>query len=236
MKRGGYPISPAVRRPGFLGAAVALCLVLAGSACTYRGQAMDEPLTRRATWFSFVAGEDIRAACTPRSTDRYRLIYNGFWHDQVRIYELGLSQPRQLDMRALGPPDLTGISTSDLLAPWRGRVGTVSLDAQRYDQLVAAFVADDLFGAPPVGLLLPSDGYYWTAVACRGGKFFYNAWLYPGARFAHLAFPGILLALDTTGEPYNQPNSMAYATTFSQPELQRERWSIQVRQNGLSVP
>ena len=51
---------------------------------------VDQPIVRSLNWFSYVAAEDIRAACRPGGRSRLRLIYNALWEEQVRAYELFL--------------------------------------------------------------------------------------------------------------------------------------------------
>ena len=61
-----------IGRPG-------LSALLAGLAllgCAYQGE-IDNPLTVRVTWFSYLGGSDIAAACGPGARERYRIIYNG---------------------------------------------------------------------------------------------------------------------------------------------------------------
>ena len=46
------------------------------SGCTYQGH-IEEPVTIKATWYSYLAGDDIRQTCVPNGLPRYRLVYNG---------------------------------------------------------------------------------------------------------------------------------------------------------------
>ena len=65
-------------------------IVFAGAlsaACTYRGD-IDDPTTIKATWFSYLNGDDIRARCSESSGLRYRLIYNADYDEQLRSYEV----------------------------------------------------------------------------------------------------------------------------------------------------
>jgi hypothetical protein len=70
------------------GLALGLGIGLAG--CAYHGS-FDDPIQRRFQWFSFIGGDDIKAACRPGSSasiDRYRFVYNGRYAEQLRAYEL----------------------------------------------------------------------------------------------------------------------------------------------------
>ena len=73
---------------------VALGLTLAfGSAAAWAqrpGASVEQPIVRSLNWFSYVAGDDIRAACRPGGRNRIRLVYNALWEEQVRTYEIFL--------------------------------------------------------------------------------------------------------------------------------------------------
>lgn len=200
--------------------------------CRYQGESIDNPFERRILWFSFVAGDDIRESCRPGTTDRYRLVYNGFWREQVRIYQLDLGGADVLEQRVVEPGSLTALSSDDLLAPWRGKTAETRLDPAQRVRLVAALAA--VSAPPPVGLRLPSDGFYWTAAACIGGHFFSNAWLFPTAEFEALQFPKELLALDRTEVPFNAPDPIGYVRNYDQPHLAAERWFLTVGKDGVS--
>ena len=53
-------------------------LLLLPAGCTTRG-AEHDPIARTLTWYSYLNGDDLRAACTAGATDRYRLVYNAIW-------------------------------------------------------------------------------------------------------------------------------------------------------------
>src|SRR3546814_13261450 len=59
------------------------CLLLA--ACLYRGN-IDDPMTIKATWLSYLNGDDMRAACVEGAPLQYRLIYNADYDEQLRSY------------------------------------------------------------------------------------------------------------------------------------------------------
>src|SRR3546814_378669 len=61
------------------------CLLLA--ACLYRGN-IDDPMTIKATWLSYLNGDDMRAACVEGAPLQYRLIYNADYDEQLRSYEV----------------------------------------------------------------------------------------------------------------------------------------------------
>ncbi len=211
-------------------APIAAVLVLAG--CAYDSGGMDNPVERRLQWFSFIAGADIRAGCGPGAPDRYRLVYNGFWREQVRIYELG--EGGRLAAAVHGPADLWSVRGGDLLAPWRGwRVETVLNPAQK-SRFLDSLAASGWRDPPPLGARLPSDGFYWTAVACEGGRFRFNAWLFPSAAFGALSFPPVLEALANTGVAIAPADPFAYVGKYDQPHLAAERWFVTVGADGLT--
>src|SRR5438105_4793936 len=74
-----------------MAAALGLTLAMASTASAQRADRnVDQPIVRSLNWFSYVAAEDIRAACRPGGRSRLRLIYNALWEEQVRAYELFL--------------------------------------------------------------------------------------------------------------------------------------------------
>lgn len=181
----------------------AVLAMLSLSACAYRGGDIGDPVTRKFHWFSFIDGEDIRATCQAGTPDRFRLVYNGIYDEQLRIYELDALR-RLLVVRVVQQGDAGRISSADLLAPYRAAEERVQLDPPTYDGLVGSFDASGMFAPPPVGLELPSRSYYWTAAICKDGRYGFTAWKHPSAAFDALAFPRNLFALDPSGIPVNQ--------------------------------
>src|SRR5437762_456402 len=51
---------------------------------------VEQPIVRSFNWFSYVGGDDIRAACGKDGRDRLRLVYNAIYDEQVRTYEIFL--------------------------------------------------------------------------------------------------------------------------------------------------
>ena len=58
-------------------AAVILLVAFACAGCNYQGR--DDALSQRFTWFSYMNGDDILAACNPGAPDRFRFVYNGVY-------------------------------------------------------------------------------------------------------------------------------------------------------------
>ncbi len=65
----------------------ALMLVIVVASCTYQG-GLENPVTRKFTWFSYVNGDDIRKVCAGLGADRYRFVYNGIYQRQTRTYDV----------------------------------------------------------------------------------------------------------------------------------------------------
>ena len=179
-----------------LGAATALVSGLLG--CAYGGGDMGDPLTRKFHWLSYVGGDDIRKTCAVGGPDRFRIVYNGVYAEQVRMYDFDAAQ-KVLAIHVTAPGRASKLSTDNLTGPWQAEGTKVSLDGQTYDRLVAAFAAAGMFGPPAVGLRLDSNGYFWTAAYCHDGHFGVTAWKYPSPEFDHLGFERVLQPLDSTG-------------------------------------
>ncbi|HLO75040.1 MAG TPA: hypothetical protein VK196_01120 [Magnetospirillum sp.] len=211
-----------------------LSAIVTLSSCTYSGGDIGDPLERKAQWFSFVEGEDIRRTCDSGSPDRFRLVYNGVYDEQLRIYEVdGLR--RLVSIHVVNPGNAGRLSSQDLLAPWRGVEAKAQLDQPAYDRLVESFARGGMFAPPPVGLELPSRSYYWTAAMCTGGRYHFTAWKYPSDRFAAMGFDADLFALDTTGVPVNQPKEVPFDPLWESKARRHEVtvFSLRVTANGI---
>lgn len=179
------------------GVALTLALVAGLAGCS-----LDNPLGRSLGWFRYLDAGDIREACAARTGERYRLIYNAVWGQQVRSYDIATGPGdvgATLAIRIFFPENLNNIDLLDPLALYRGRTATVALSPADLADFREALRASDFDGATPQGLMLPSDGFYWVAASCRDGIFHYNAYAYPSPRFAALRFDSWLFAHDPTG-------------------------------------
>ncbi|MGE5505499.1 MAG: hypothetical protein ACM31L_13845 [Actinomycetota bacterium] len=207
--------------------------MLAG--CTYRGGDIGDPAVRKFDWFSFVAGDDIREHCQPDMPDRFRMVYNAIYTEQLRIYEWD-SLRRVLSVKVRGETMGGGLALDDPLAPWRAKSEKVQLDGPTYDRLVAALQADGAFGPPAVGLQLPSRSYYWTAATCRAGRYAFTAWRHPSEAFDRLQAPALLFALDFTGEPVRQAAPVPFDPFFNDKVRKNQAvdFNLGVGENGLS--
>jgi hypothetical protein len=230
-------------------AALGLTLALAGAACAQRlDRAVEQPIVRSLNWFSYVAAEDIRAACQPGGRDRMRLVYNALWEEQVRTYELflqpdgsaGLNIGVLVDQGAA--TDVSSITIgelADVTGPWRMRRGQRTLDAAQTSELMGLFQASAAFGPPRDGLRLPDNDFWWTVASCRNGVWGFQAYHYPTDRFANVRFAEKLFGLDNVAVAVNRPRNLEPAELRRDPIMLRpgreraDRWMLVVGKDGL---
>ncbi len=97
--------------------------------------------------------------------------------------------------------------------------------------------ASGAFGPAPVGLRLASEQFYWIASLCRDGRFHFNAWRYPSARYDGLSFPAGLLDHDGTGIAINPPRKFVgieRARRKVQRDQGRQVFDLEIGGNGLA--
>lgn len=181
--------------------------VLGLGACTsfttYRGLPAN-PVERSLTWFSYLAGDDIKAACRPGGPDHYRFVYNGIYEVQIRVYELTPTSDRaELTVRARGPSGLVNRFTFDNpFGPWELIHSRAALSDTQAAAIVDAY-ADAVAASPPsAGQQLDSNAYYWIVAGCSAGAFALNVFLDPKVDVNALEFPKRLLAHDGSGVPF----------------------------------
>jgi hypothetical protein len=187
---------------------VALAALAGVGACAYKG-GVDNPVIRKATWFSYVAGDDLLDLCKPGGLPRYRFVYNAVYAEQVRAYDL--QRLRQGDGATLvinvfggGGVMSAPVNILEPMSPWAAKSAEVKLSEDEYLALIRTLEADG-FGKPaPAGLTLPSWEFYWSVSACAGGNYHFNAWLHPTPEFERLTFPARLFALDKVDVPINK--------------------------------
>ena len=215
----------------------AIVATLAAAACSNVEQAR-APVVGRLSWFALLEGRDIREACVPGAPARYRLVYNGDYEDQTRVYDL-VRTPDGASLR-------TVVSTANMTLfsygggyknPWRPeRESTATLDLDTYRTLARTLEADG-FGTPTrTDISFPSWDYYWIVTACAEGKFHINGWRAAGSTPPTLAFPALLLAHDKTEIPFAVPPENAYAAYRDRVQARGGDRSFEVRlaPNGLA--
>ena len=211
--------------------------LLAG--CAAQPGGADNPITNKFQWFSYIEGGDFRNACGPGAPDRYRIIYNAVYTEQVRIYEL-TSAPMRLHTRVLLPMDLRDFrvdSLGGLLDPWRGQAAGADLSAPDMDALVADLDAFGAFGSPNQGAELSSKGFFWTVAACHKGRYHFTGFPWPSAQWDQARFTTRLFALDPTGVPVNEPRKTKTSRELGTPKGPQknpvQQYHLKVGKNGL---
>ena len=187
--------------------------------CAYHGDSVtdiDNPGVRKFAWFSFLDGNDIREACAalgPKAPARYRLVYNGQYEEQLRVYEVDAapSGGGNLHARAKGHTNLADWwirDSADLLAPWRWRESRTALSTAEMAQF-RKVLADSGYGSgAPQGLRLPSQDFYWVASGCEAGQFHFYAWRAKRGQLDAAKFQDFLLRHDGTGLAFRPPHVM----------------------------
>ena len=185
-------------------------MLVVGSLAGCADAPLDNQIGRSLGWFNYLDAADIRSACSQRNGERYRLIYNAIWGEQVRAYDIAAppeDTAAALSVRVFFPENLNDINLRDPLSPYRGQAKTVALSAADMTAFREALQASGFDASVPRGLILPSDGFYWIVAACRDGVFHYNAYAYPSGSFAAIRFDRWLFDHDPTGVAVNLPKA-----------------------------
>ena len=218
--------------------ALTILLLLAGAAlaaCSYRGD-IDNPTTLKATWLSYLNGDDIRADCADNRRLHYRVIYNADYDAQVRSYEVIAGEAAgagtaTLISRVQGPSGLVfnKHSLSDPLASVRWTKSVTDLSAEQLSRLDVALMQSGAFDPAPKGLQLFSKETYWISNLCRDGVFSFSAWRFPSDRF-----DDVLFALDETGVAVRAPVAVPVGAS-ARANVPRLRESDDARGNYFNV-
>jgi hypothetical protein len=194
------------------------------------------PPFRSLGWFRYLDGADIRKNCGVLAGDRYRLVYNAIWGEQVRDYEIATEATGgQLSVRVIFPEYLNILDLRDPLASFRGRSSTLAPTQADLGELAETLRQSGFYEPAPKGLTLPSDGFYWIVAACERGVFHYNAYAYPSPRFDGIRFDRWLFAHDGAGVPVNPPRPTPPRPTnlHVTEENQYSFFDLQVGDGGL---
>jgi hypothetical protein len=194
----------------------ALLLSWTAAGCAYHGEStasIDNPAVQKVSWFSFLDGSDIRDSCAalgPKAPDRFRLVYNGQYSEQLRVYEIDVTPPggANLLVRVKNHSNLSNWrirEPADLLAPWRWQKATAALGAADVAQLRALLAQSGFGSGAPQGLRLASEDFYWVASGCVAGRFHFYAWVERGGSLEAARFQDFLLRHDGTGQPFRLP-------------------------------
>jgi len=223
-------------RPRPLAVLIASGLLLAAPACTYRAGLEDNPVTRSFAWFSYLNADDLRKTCQPGGPDRYRLVYNGVWQEQVRTYDVIVGREGgggDLKAQVRGETDFARpIPLDDLLAPWRPKTVRKRLAGSDLARLRGGLRQSGFYAPVPQGMRVRSWGFFWVAAACEGGRFRFNAWSHPSKRFDRVELARVLGGLDGTGIPFNRPRETWRPDWDEQRHV--DRYELVVRGNGFA--
>lgn len=227
-----------IERPGNRAAAALGALLLLLGGCAYSGR-IDQPWTQKATWFSYLNGDDIRSRCAAGGGEEYRLVLNASYNEQLRSYEVralpdGGALLTSRVQNGSGIP-VSRIRLDDPFAGLRWNKAEARLSPSEFERLRAALANDGLGAPSPSGLRLHSDEFYWVASGCRDGTALFRAWTYDNPDYDGLAFPQPLLAHDTTGLPVNPPHPPNRRVRHRTPDNDAPLYfHLQVGQNGLA--
>jgi len=187
------------------------------SACAYKGGG-DHPVIRKFTWFSYVAGDDIRQACSHTSGERYRFVYNAVYNEQVRTYDITPADDGryQVKIHVTSEVELTwldlDLNNPDLLKPWRPKISVTNIGAADLMILKRTLQNARFFESRPPAGNISSISFYWVISACVDGIFSQNGYVWPAENFEKAQFGKLLSAWDFTDIPVNPPRK---TTKFS---------------------
>ena len=171
------------------------------AACTTFDGLADNPVERSLTWFSFVAGDDIRAACTTGSPDQYRFVYNAVYERQIRAYELrlGADGADQTSRARNKAGNVANFQIRNPLGPWQLRRSDAQLTSAEAAVIVDGLTRDVADAPASAGQRLRSNKFYWAVAACQSGVFRLYAFEQDRVTITSMAFREPLLAHDMTG-------------------------------------
>ncbi|MGB0684259.1 MAG: hypothetical protein ACPGOV_16260 [Magnetovibrionaceae bacterium] len=214
--------------------------VISLGGCTFAG-APGTPVGWKASWFSYLNGDDIRRSCSEQGPERYRLVYNAVYQEQVRAYDVISKSDGSATMRARiwGEADLTNITLSfrnfDPFEPWRHVESRTDLRAEDLDRLKRA-LASDSPRETDAGRRLTSDNFFWFVIACEAGTVRFDAFVWPDSGFDQLAFPKLVFGWDFSERAINQPRKTTDLELYGgsdRDSLRARPFALTVGQNGL---
>lgn len=222
---------------------VGVGLLLAG--CAADGLSSN-PVERSFTWFSYLGGDDIRAACAPGGAERYRFVYNAEADKQIRTYDIALNDTGgAMESNVLTEANLSNLSVRDPLRPWRGNNERTVLTPQDVSAIRAALAQSGFDQPAPRGAYLRSDDFYWTVSACRDGRFHFNAYSRKMPQFERISFDEALFGIDplTKTVPVNPPRDLnlpPFGAASSQARIDSGSYAsgpymVQVASDGMGL-
>ena len=193
-------------------ALILLLAVIGLAACRSEGGIPGNPIGIKLQWFSFLDGDGFKDRCEP-STDRYRLIYNARFDEQVRVYDVTrYGEDGILVARAVSPGFALTQMQDFLDFGWHE--SRARLSAAEFTEFRRRLQQSGFFAPTPVGLELYSPDFYWVGMSCEDGAFHYTAFARPSPEFDALTFPEFLFAHDETDIKVNPPREIPASERF----------------------
>lgn len=213
-------------------------LVLA--ACRSDGGVPGNPIGMRLQWFSFLDGDGFRDQCTVADPDRYRMIFNARFEEQVRVYDVTrYGEGAIMRARAVTPGIVLSFAGQGLNFRWRE--SKAELSPAEFSQFRRRLEESAVFEPTPVGLELFSPDFYWIVMSCEEGVFHYTAFARPSPAFEALTFPEFLFERDETGVAVNPPRAIptserlrATGGGIGRNDSRHPAFRMVVDENGLS--
>ena len=204
----GLGVSGSKRRRSALALGLgAMMVALLVTGCRAGNGVPGNPIGLKLQWFSFLDGDGFRNRCGPGMPDRYRLIYNARFDEQIRVYDVTAYFGEAIfRARAVEPGFVLTGARLNLDFGWRE--SKTRLSAAEYSEFRRRLQESGLHDPTPVGLELFSPDFYWVGMSCEGGRFHYTAYARPSPAFDALTFPAFLFVHDETGLPVNPPRDI----------------------------
>lgn len=194
----------------FVFRSLVFALGLAAAGCQYTGA--DNPVARKFSWYSYLNADDIRSACAPGTPERWRLVYNAVYQEQVRAYEVEAGLPgggARVTAKVNTTANLANVdidpASPDPFQPWRDKVAKADIRAQDWTSFRAALANAGALGPSPAGMELNSDNFYWIVAGCAQGRMYFTAYSWPSPAWDKMGFDKLLFAWDFTGVAVNPP-------------------------------
>lgn len=220
---------------GFCRSLVMSGAVLAMAGCVSDGD-ISMPFKRNLTWFSYLNGNDFRAACESGQGVAHRFVYNGLYSEQVRIYNVD-ELKKTFSVRVLEKADLSQLvvkNLESLLDPWRGTYSEQLINSSDMMRLDQAMQDSRVYDGASIGLLLNSQSFYWLVASCYQQRVHLNAYLWPSQAFENISFDQVLKKYDYTGIAFNKPKKLPPSELYEGRSFgDRRDFNIEIGVNGL---
>lgn len=200
------------RRKGISIAALAVVGLSFLAGCSYtKQQDISNPVVRKATWFSYLNGDDIRTACSAGEAEgRIRMVYNAKYYKETRSFDISpmrASDDFTMVSHIFGPIDVSAINVeaNAPLGAFGGDQVTKTLSRQDYLRLTDALQQDGFGTQERDGLRLHSQNYYWVAIGCSQKHITLAAWTSAKDDLRSLHFPKVLSEVSGQTKPLPMP-------------------------------